>query len=104
MESGWRHASYAVMLAFVLIGNLPLHMLHRLAVLCQPAPASGDRPGHAALPRLGPCGHRGGALALRPRPDASPAVVGHTFFLVIPLAGILAFEAVTVVASRRRRP
>lgn len=34
--SSWRHASYAALLAFVLLGTLPLHRQYHLRVIRQP--------------------------------------------------------------------
>lgn len=110
MEGTWKHASYAAMLAFVLIGTLPLHRFYHLSVLRQPL-----RLLLAIIP----------AAVLFLAWDLAATAAGHwrfdpgqtfaarwwglpleeyAFFLVIPLAGILTFEAVTVVASRRRGP
>jgi lycopene cyclase domain-containing protein len=96
------------MLALVLVASLPLHRYYRLGVLRQPlrllvailpvallfvawdlaATAAGQwhfDPGQTFAARLW-------GLPLEE----------YAFFLVIPLAGILTFEAVTVVSSRRR--
>jgi len=96
------------MLAFVLIGTLLLHRHYRLSVLRQPmrllmaivpvalvfiiwdlvATAAGHwrfDPGQTFAIRLW-------GLPLEE----------YAFFVVIPLAGILTFEAVTVVRERRR--
>jgi lycopene cyclase domain-containing protein len=108
METGWRHAGYAAMLAFVLIGTLPLHRFYHLSVLRQPlrllvaiVPAAvlflvWDLAATAA-----------GQWHFDPSQTLSVRWWGlpleeYAFFVVIPLAGILTFEAVTVAASRRR--
>ncbi|HEU4331243.1 MAG TPA: lycopene cyclase domain-containing protein [Lapillicoccus sp.] len=104
-----RQLSYAAMLAFCLIGTLPLNWIFHLRVLSQ-------------VRRL--------ALSIAPvffvfvlwdlaathaghwRFDAAqtlPARIGGLpleelgFFIVIPLAGILTYEAVGVVMGRRKR-
>ena len=107
---GWKHASYAAMLAFVLLGTLPLHRYYRLSVLRQPLRLLG-----AIVP----------AALLFVGWDLAATAAGHwhfdpaqtfavrwwglpleeyAFFAVIPLAGILTFEAVAVARSRRRKP
>jgi len=98
------------MLAFVLLGTLPLHRFYRLSVLRQPlrllvavAPAAllfvvwdvaATSAGHW---------HFDPAQTFSPRWWGLP-LEEYAFFVVIPLAGILTFEAVSVVASRRREP
>jgi lycopene cyclase domain-containing protein len=98
------------MLAFVLIGTLPLHRYYRLSVLSQPF-----RLLFAIVP----------AAVLFVTWDVAATAAGHwhfdpaqtfaariwglpleeyAFFVVIPLAGILTFEAVTVARSRSRTP
>ena len=110
METGWKHASYVAMLALVLIGTLPLHRFFRLTVLRQPlrllvaiVPAAvlfvvwdlaATSAGHWHFDPAQTLPFRWWGLPLEE----------YAFFVVIPLAGILTFEAVTVVASRRRRP
>ena len=104
----WKHASYAAMLAFVLIATLPLHRHFRLRVFSQPLrllvailPAAllflvwdliATSAGHW---RFDPA--QTFALRLWGLP-----LEEYAFFVVIPLAGILTFEAVTAVGSRRR--
>jgi lycopene cyclase domain-containing protein len=108
VAAAWRHASYAAMLAFVLIGTLPLHRYYRLNVLRQPlrllaaiAPVAllfivwdlvATASGHW---------HFDPAQTLPVRLWGLP-LEEYAFFVVIPLAGILTFEAVAVVRSRRR--
>jgi len=103
-----RHASYAAMLAFVLIGTLPLHRHYRLSVLRQPlrllmaiAPVAmafitwdllATASGHWWFDPAQTFGVRLWGLPLEE----------YAFFMVIPLAGILTFEAVSVVRERRR--
>ena len=105
-----RQASYAAMLVFVLLGVLPLHRFYGLRVLRQPlrllvaiVPAAllfivwdvaATSAGHW---------HFDPAQTFSPRWWGLP-LEEYAFFVVIPLAGILTFEAVSVVASRRREP
>jgi lycopene cyclase domain-containing protein len=101
------HASYAAMLAFVLIGTLPLHRYYRLSVLRQPL---------RLLAAIVPAGilflawdlaaTAAGHWRFDPSQTFAARLWGlpleeYAFFGVIPLAGILTFEAVTVAASRR---
>ena len=108
--AGWKHASYAAMLAFVLIGTLPLHRYYRLSVLRQPL-----RLFLAIVPvaMLFVAWDLVAAAAGQWRFDPAQTLAvrlwglpleEYAFFVVIPLAGILTFEAVTVVWSRRRAP
>ena len=106
--SSWRHASYAAMLAFVLLGTLPLHRFYRLRVFRQPlrllvaiVPVAAlfvawdlmaTSAGHW---RFDPAQTFAGRLWGLPLEE-------YAFFVVVPLAGILTFEAVKAVASRRR--
>ena len=110
MSAGWTQASYAVTLAFVLIATLPLHRHYRLTVLGQPLRLLGAivpvavlflawdlvavGSGHWSFDPAQTFAARLGGLPLEE----------YAFFVVIPLAGILTFEAVKVVASRRRAP
>ena len=105
-----RHASYAAMLAFVLIGTLPLHRYYRLSVLRQPlrllmaiAPVAvvfiawdllATASGHWQFDPAQTFAMRLWGLPLEE----------YAFFVVIPLAGILTFEAVAVVRARSRAP
>jgi len=105
-----RHASYAAMLAFVLLGTLPLSRFYRLRVLRQPlrlvvaiVPAAllfiawdvvATSAGHWHFDPAQTFSARWWGLPLEE----------YAFFVVIPLAGILTFEAVRVVASRRGEP
>jgi lycopene cyclase domain-containing protein len=96
------------MLAFVLIGTLPLHRLYRLRVLRQPC---------RLLLAIVPVAviflawdvAATAAGQWRFDPDQTLAVrwwglplEEYAFFVVIPLAGILTFEAVSTVWSRHR--
>ena len=106
--SSWRHLSYAAMLAFVLLGTLPLHRCYRLRVFRQPlrllvaiVPVAAlfvawdlmaTSAGHW---RFDPAQTFAGRLWGLPLEE-------YAFFVVVPLAGILTFEAVKAVGSRRR--
>jgi len=106
--SSWRHLSYAAMLAFVLLGTLPLHRYYRLRVFRQPlrllvaiVPVAAlfvawdlmaTSAGHW---RFDPAQTFAGRLWGLPLEE-------YAFFVVVPLAGILTFEAVQAVGSRRR--
>jgi lycopene cyclase domain-containing protein len=108
--AGWRHASYAAMLAFCLIGTLPLHRYYRLNVLRQPlrlllatVPVAmlfvawdvvATASGHWSFDPAQTLAVRWWGLPIEE----------YAFFVVIPLAGILTFEAVAVASSRRRKP
>lgn len=110
MADGWRHASYAAMLALVLIAVLPLHHYYRLNTLRQPA-----RLFRAVIPvavvfviwdivaaaagewRFDPAQTFGFRLWGLPLEE-------YAFFVVIPFAGILTFEAVAAAVSRRHTP
>jgi lycopene cyclase domain-containing protein len=97
------------MLAFVLIGTLPLHFYFHLNVLRQPLrllwailPAAvlfvgWDLAAHAAGQW-----RFDAAQTLAPRWWGLP-LEEYAFFVVVPLAGILTFEAVTAVSARGSR-
>lgn len=98
------------MLAFVLIGTLPLHRVYRLNVLRQPL-----RLTLAIVPIavLFVAWDLAATAAAQWRFDPAQTFAArwwglpleeYAFFVVIPLAGILTFEAVTAVWSRRRSP
>jgi len=110
VEAGWRHASYVGMLAFVLIGTLPLHRFCRLTVLRQPfrllvaiVPAALLFVAWDLAATAAGHWHFDPAQTLPVRWWGLP-LEEYAFFVVIPLAGVLTFEAVNAVASRRRRP
>jgi lycopene cyclase domain-containing protein len=96
------------MLAFVLLGTVPLNRYYRLSVLRQPLRLLGAIVPVAVLFvawdlvatadgqwRFDPAQTFGVRLWGLPLEE-------YAFFVVIPLAGILTFEAVTVARSRRR--
>lgn len=104
-----RHLSYAVMLAFVLVGTLPLHRLFRLDLARQVR-----RVGLSVLPVAvvfvvwDVAATHAGHWAFDPEQTLSVRLLDLpleelAFFLVIPLAGLLTYEAVGVVLSRRGR-
>jgi lycopene cyclase domain-containing protein len=108
MNAGWRHASYAAMLAFVLIGTLPLHRFYRLSVLRQPlrlltaiVPVAVLFITWDLVATAAGHWHFDPAQTLAVRLWGLP-LEEYAFFVVIPLAGILTFEAVSVAGSRRR--
>jgi lycopene cyclase domain-containing protein len=96
------------MLAFVLLGTLPLHRFYRLRVLRQPlrllvaiVPAALLFVAWDVAATSAGHWHFDTAQTLSPRWWGLP-LEEYSFFVVIPLAGILTFEAVGVAASRRR--
>ena len=104
-----RHASYAAMLAFVLAGTLPLHWHFRLSVLRQPLrlflaiiPVAALFVAWDLVATAAGQWHFDRAQTLAVRWWGLP-LEEYAFFVVIPLAGILTFEAVQVVTSRRAR-
>jgi len=107
---GWRHASYAAMLAFVLIGTLPLHRFYRLNVLRQPLRLLGAIVPVALLfVAWDLVATAAGQWYFDPAQTFAARLWGlpleeYAFFAVIPLAAILTFEAVAVAGSRRRTP
>lgn len=103
-----KHASYAAMLALVLAGTLALHRHYRLDVLRQPlrlllaiVPAAAFFVAWDLAATATGQWHFDPAQTFAARLWGLP-LEEYAFFLVIPLAGILTFEAVTVVSSRRR--
>ena len=101
------HASYAGMLVFVLIGTLPLHRYYRLNVLRQPlALLEAIVPVAVLFIAWDLVATASGHWYFDPAQTFAVRLWGlpleeYAFFVVIPLAGILTFEAVTVVRSRR---
>ncbi len=110
MAPGLRHASYAAMLAFVLIGTLPLHRYYQLKVLRQPLRLlSAIVPVAALFVTWDLVATASGHWHFDPAQTFAVRLWGlpleeYAFFVVVPLAGILTFEAVAVVRSRRRTP
>jgi lycopene cyclase domain-containing protein len=98
------------MLAFVLMGTLPLHRYYRLKVLRQPLRLlAAIVPVAALFIAWDLVATASGHWYFDPAQTFAVRLWGlpleeYAFFVVIPLAGILTFEAVTVVRSRRRTP
>jgi len=93
------------MLAFVLIGTLPLHRFYRLGVLRLAAIV----PVAVVFLVWDLVATASGQWHFDPAQTFSARLWGLpleevAFFVVIPLAGILTFEAVSAVRSRRRTP
>ena len=110
MAPALRHASYAAMLAFVLIGTLPLHRYYQLKVLRQPLRLlSAIVPVAVLFVTWDLVATASGHWQFDPAQTFAARLWGlpleeYAFFVVVPLAGILTFEAVAVVRSRRRTP
>ena len=98
------------MLAFVLVGTLPLHRYYRLSVLRQPIRLlTAIVPVAAVFLAWDLVATAAGHWRFDPTQTFPLRLWGlpleeYAFFVVIPLAGILTFEAVAVVRSRRRAP
>jgi len=97
------------MLVFVLAGTLPLHRFYGLNVLRQPLRLFGAIIPAAVLfvawdlaATAAGQWHFDPAQTLPARWWGLP-LEEYAFFVVIPLAGILTYEAVTIAGSRRRR-
>lgn len=103
-----RHAAYAAMLAFVLVGTLPLHRYYHLSVLRQPGRLlMAIAPVAVVFITWDLLATSAGQWQFDPAQTFGTRLWGlpleeHAFFVVIPLACILTFEAVTVVRERRR--
>jgi lycopene cyclase domain-containing protein len=98
------------MLAFVLLGTLPLHRFYRLNVLRQPLRLlKAIVPVAVLFVTWDVVATASGHWYFDPAQTFAVRLWGlpleeYAFFVVIPLAGILTFEAVTVIGSRRRPP
>jgi lycopene cyclase domain-containing protein len=98
------------MLAVVLVGTLPLHWFYRLSVLRQPLRLlAAIAPVAALFVAWDLAATAAGQWRFDPAQTLAVRLWGlpleeYAFFLVIPLAGILTFEAVAVACSRRRAP
>ncbi|MDQ6714880.1 MAG: lycopene cyclase domain-containing protein [Actinomycetota bacterium] len=101
-----RHLSYAVMLAFCLAATLTLHRVFHLDVLRQPRRlALSILPAAVVFVIWDLAATRAGHWAFDPAQTLPFRLAGLpleeiAFFLVIPLAGLLTFEAVGVVLRR----
>ncbi len=108
VAAGWGHASYAVMLVVVLIAALPLSHLFRLGTMRQPRRLlTAILPVAVVLVTWDIVATAEGHWRFDPAQTFAPRLWGlpleeYAFFVVIPLAGILTFEAVSVVRARRR--
>jgi lycopene cyclase domain-containing protein len=108
--ASWKHASYAAMLAAVLIGTLPLHRLYHLNVLRQPLRLlTAIVPVAVLFVAWDLTATAAGQWRFDPAQTFAVRLWGlpleeYAFFVVIPLAAILTFEAVSVVCSRRHAP
>lgn len=95
------------MLALVLAGTLPLHRCYRLGVLRQPLRLLlAIVPAAVLFLAWDLAAAAAGQWHFDPAQTFAARLWGlpleeYAFFLVIPLAGILTFEAVTEVSSRR---
>jgi lycopene cyclase domain-containing protein len=98
------------MLAFVLIGTLPLHRYYGLSVLRQPMRLLiAVVPVAAMFITWDLLATEAGHWRFDPAQTFSVRWWGlpleeYAFFFVIPLAGILTFEAVGEARARRRKP
>ena len=108
MAARWSHASYAAMLALVLMATLALHRYYGLKVLRQPLRLlAAIVPVAVLFVTWDLVATAAGHWHFDPAQTFATRLWGlpleeYAFFVVIPLAGILTFEAVTVVRSRRR--
>jgi lycopene cyclase domain-containing protein len=97
------------MLAFVLAGTLPLHHFFHLNVLRQPRRLLwAIAPGAVLFIGWDLAAHAAGHWRFDPAQTFAARVWGlpleeYAFFVVIPLAGILTFEAVKALSPRRPR-
>jgi lycopene cyclase domain-containing protein len=104
-----RHGAYAAMLLFVLAGCLPLHRVYRLSVLGQPRRLLlAVLPVAVVFAAWDIAATAAGHWHFDPAQTMAVRVAGlpleeYAFFLVIPLAGILTYEAVGVARERHRR-
>ena len=103
-----RHLSYASMLVVVLVGTLPLHRVFRLDLARQlRRVALSILPVAVDFVVWDVAATRVGHWAFDPGQTLSVRVLDLpleelAFFVVIPLAGLLTYEAVGVVLSRQR--
>jgi lycopene cyclase domain-containing protein len=96
------------MLVFVLIGTLPLHWYYRLSVFRQPLRLLlGILPAAVVFIAWDVAATAAGQWRFDPAQTFSVRLLGlpveeYAFFVVIPLAGILTFEAVSALWLSRR--
>ena len=99
-----RHGAYAAMLLFVLAGCLPLHRVYGLSVLRQPRRlALAVLPVAVVFAAWDVAATAAGHWHFDPSQTLAVRVAGlpleeYAFFVVIPLAGILTYEAVGLAA------
>jgi lycopene cyclase domain-containing protein len=104
-----RHGAYAAMLLFVLAGCLPLHRVYGLSVLRQRRRLLvAVLPVAVVFAAWDTAATAAGHWHFDPAQTMPPRIAGlpleeYAFFLVIPLAGILTYEAVGVARERHRR-
>ena len=104
-----RHLAYAVMLAFCLIGTLPLNRFFHLGLLSQVRRlVLSIAPVFVVFVAWDLAATHAGHWTFDPEQTLPLRFFGLPleelgFFVVIPLAGLLTYEAVGVVMSRRRR-
>ncbi len=104
-----RHLSYAVMLGFCLAGSLPLHRVFHLRLARQVRRvALSILPVALAFIAWDVAATRAGHWSFDPAQTLPVRVFGLpleelAFFVVVPLAGLLTFEAVGVVLGRTDR-
>lgn len=105
-----RHLSYAVMLAFCLAGTLPLHRAFHLTLARQVRRvALSILPVALVFIAWDVAATRAGHWSFDPEQTLPVRVLGLpleelAFFVVVPLAGLLTFEAVGVVLGRPEPP
>ncbi|MEP7035167.1 MAG: lycopene cyclase domain-containing protein [Dermatophilaceae bacterium] len=110
MSDSWRHASYALMLALVLLAVLPLHHFYRLRTLRQPVRLlKAIVPVAALFATWDIAAAATGQWRFDPAQTFPARLWGlpleeYAFFVVIPFAAILTFEAVAAARFRRHTP
>lgn len=103
-----RSLAYAAMLAFCLVGTVPLDRIFRLGLLRQVRRlALSIAPVFVVFVLWDTTATHAGHWTFDPEQTLPVRVLGLPleelgFFVVIPLAGLLTYEAVGVVMSRRR--
>lgn len=104
-----RHLAYAAMLAFCLVGTLPLDRFFRLGLLRQGRRlALSILPVAAVFVAWDVAATRAGHWTFDPEQTLPVRVFGLpleelSFFVVVPLAGLLTYQAVGVVLARRKQ-
>ncbi len=104
-----RHLAYAAMLGFCLVGTLPLDRFFRLGLLRQVRRiAMSILPVFVVFVVWDALATGAGHWSFDPEQTLPVRIVGLPleelgFFVVVPLAGLLTYEAVGVVLARRKR-